>query len=99
MNKTKIYLSLPITGFDLDEVKVRAEKLKQEILTERPDAEVITPFDVCDEPGLSYGEYLGRDIAALLGCDAIHLCEGWLGSKGCKLEYKAARLYGLKIYS
>ena len=59
--------------------------------------EIITPFDVCPEPDKPYSYYMGKDIEALLECDAIYLCEGWQNSKGCMAEFEVARIYGKEI--
>ena len=58
---------------------------------------IITPFDVCSEPDKSYSYYMGKDIEALLECDAIYLCEGWQNSKGCMAEFEVARIYNKQI--
>ena len=40
------------------------------------EIQIVTPFDVCPEPDKPYSYYMGKDIEALLECDAIYLCEG-----------------------
>lgn len=87
-----VYISLPITGFPLAEAKRKAEAVKVEIASHGHD--VITPFDVCPEEDMSYSYYMGKDIMALLECDAVYFLHGWEKSKGCLLEYSAARIYG-----
>lgn len=87
----KIYVSLPITGYDIEERKARAAELK--LRFEREGHEAVTPFDLDWEEGKDYAHYMGRDIEALLRCDAAYLDTGWQKSKGCCLEYKAAALY------
>ena len=101
---SKIYISIPISGHDLEEVKAKARKAREWLLYDvfelkkgqrRPD--VITPFDVCSEPDKPYSYYMGKDIEVLLECDAIYLCEGWQNSKGCMAEFGVARIYGKEI--
>lgn len=87
----KIYVSLPITGYDLEERKARAAELK--LRFEREGHEAVTPFDLDWEEGKDYAHYMGRDIEALLRCDAVYFDRGWEKSKGCCLEYWAAVLY------
>lgn len=91
----KVYISLPITGFPLNTVKKRAEQYKERLQAD--GYEVITPFDVCSEPGRSYAHYMGEDIKALLECDAIYLAPGWHGSKGCTAEYEVAKIFDKTI--
>ena len=83
MKRKRIYISIPISGHDLEEVKAKARDIRERLLWDvfelkkgqnRPD--VITPFDVCPEPDKPYSYYMGKDIEALLECDAIFLCEG-----------------------
>lgn len=91
----KVYISLPISGFPIAVVKKRAETYKNELQSN--GHEVITPFGICDEPGRSYAYCMGKDIEALLECDAIYLAPGWHGSKGCTAEYEVARVYNKTI--
>lgn len=104
MERKRIYISIPISGHDLEEVKEKARNIRELVLWDefglekgwhRPD--VITPFDVCPEPDKPYSYYMGKDIEALLECDAIYLCEGWQNSKGCMAEFEVARIYGKQI--
>lgn len=87
----KIYISLPITGYDIEERKARAAELK--LRFEREGHEAVTPFDLNWEEGKDYAHYMGRDIEALLRCDAVYLDTGWQKSKGCCLEYRAVKIY------
>lgn len=93
----KIYVSIPITGHDIEQVKARAAIIKQFLSSEWN--EVITPFDVCPETDKPYSYYMGRDIEALLECDAIFMADGWKSSKGCHLEYNAAVIYRKHIFT
>lgn len=43
----KIYVSIPITGHDIEQVKGRADIIKQFLSSEWN--EVVTPFDVCQD--------------------------------------------------
>lgn len=102
--RKKIYVSLPISGYDIEERKAYAAKRKEDLLslfldvfTDNVVVEVVTPFEVCAETDKSYSYYMGRDIEALLDCDAILMCQGWGKSKGCQLERYTADLYGKEI--
>ena len=93
----KIYISLPITGYDLQERKHYADNVKKRLQQIYPDGEIITPFDVCADPSLPYEELIGKDIAALLTCDVGYVCNGSNHSRGCRLERYAALIYGIII--
>lgn len=93
--KMKMYLSFPITGRKLKDVKVYAKRVKMK--WESLGYDVITPFEVCEEENKSYAYYMGKDVEALLECDGIIMCDDWFTSKGCRLEYNVAEIYGKKI--
>ena len=67
MKRERIYISIPISGHDLEKVKEKARNIREWVLWDefgldrgwhRPD--VITPFDVCPEPDKPYSYYMGR---------------------------------------
>ncbi|MGN1217930.1 MAG: DUF4406 domain-containing protein [Phocaeicola sp.] len=91
MKKKKVYVSLPISGHDINCVKERAERAAQYLRDK--DYEPVTPFDVSQDENASYAEHMGKDINALLDCDAVFFLRGWENSKGCQLERHAAIIY------
>lgn len=93
--KKKVYISLPISGRNIENVKRRAEVLKSIVAD---DYEALTPFDICPDSTLPYHELMGRDIAMLLQCQVILLDFDWRESRGCRAEYEIAKVYGLQIY-
>ena len=87
----KVYISLPISGKDIEEVKARCEEAKAEIIK---DGHIpLSPLDLVTDYDAPYSEHMGRDIAALLECDAVMFMPGWTRSRGCRLEYQAAKIY------
>lgn len=92
----KVYISLPISGHPLAEVRDRAEYAKKRLRAH--GHEPVSPLDVSPNPDAPYAEHIGRDMTALLGCDAALFLDGWMASKGCTLEMEAAQIYGKKIY-
>ena len=92
--KKKIYISLPITRYE-DLAKLRAEVRQKELGQKGFDA--VTPFDVSPDSNASYAEHMGRDIQALLECDAVYFCRGWQDSKGCQAEYEVAKIYSKQM--
>ncbi len=91
----KVYISLPITGHPIDEVRKKADQAKQQLSD--MGHEPVSPLDVSPDPDAPYAEHIGRDIAALLTCDAALFLDGWNKSNGCLLEYFAAIIYGKKV--
>lgn len=94
----KIYISLPISGIAFEQVD--ASTTFATGVLEKKGHTAINPLDVCGAVGdeLDYAACMGRDIEALLRCDAIVLLDGWKQSRGCKLEREAAKIYGLKVF-
>lgn len=90
----KIYISLPISGRPMDEVRNESEKTKAKI----EELGHGQPAGRVPRPRRPYSEHMGKDISALLECDAIVLLEGFLVSRGCLLEKEAARIYGKHIF-
>lgn len=76
----------------------RAKMLKAYLLSEYPHAIVVTPFDAVPlDSNMKENEATGECISLLLTCDTILLDRGWNGSKGCNLEYRAAKIFGINI--
>jgi len=96
MSKKKIYISLPITGQDFEEVEARS--IFTSVIIEEVGFEAVSPLEVSDNQDAPYEEHIGKDITALLRCDAVLFLEGWQESKGCNLEHDAARIYGKMMF-
>lgn len=94
--KKKLYISLPISGRDLEAVKRRADYLKEAIVSD--DYKGVTPFDICQDSTLPYSELMGRDIAGLMECDGVLFDFDWQESKGCRIEMAVARNCNIPIY-
>lgn len=97
MKKKRLYISLPISGFPLNDVALEAESYK--LIWEEEGFEVVTPFDLSPEGDKPYSYHMGKDIEGLLECDAVYFAPGWVESKGCNLEYAAAKIYEKEIHT
>lgn len=105
----RVYIATPINGRhdgrDFNEklalAKKRIKTLKQ-VLSDEPafkGCEFVSTFDIHDDGEMPpESEAMGDCIALVLECDAIYMDHGWLQSKGCNLEYRAAKIYGLEIF-
>ena len=91
----KVYISLPITGRDMDEVKARIDSAAETL--RRHGHTPVSPLEVnaanLDAP---YAELIGNDIRALLQCEEAVFLDGWERSQGCRLEASACRIYGIR---
>lgn len=95
MSNIKVYISLPISGRDINVVRHDAEKMAEMIRMN--ELIPVSPFDVSPDDNATYAEHMGKDIQALLESDAVVFMKGWQDSKGCQAEYEVARIYGKKI--
>ena len=109
---SRIYIATPIGGRHeptregkLREARRRVERIKELI----GDGilcgdywytydECVSTFDVNDEEPCDEATAMGRCIELVMKCDAIYLDHGWLQSKGCNLEYRCAKIYGLAVF-
>ena len=67
--KGKVYISLPINGYDIDERKDTA--MKMEVKLRGRGYDVFNPLDNGLTHEASTYEHMKADIKALLDCDAI----------------------------
>lgn len=102
----KLYIATPINARQdptmrekLVSAKHRVEMLKAILADDDrfKDYELISTFDFnnmydTEEKAMS------RCIYHVLTSDAIYLDHGWTASKGCNLEYLAAKIYGKLIF-
>ena len=92
-----IYKSLPVTGYNLEERKEAARKVKRKLLNE--GWAVYNPLDksnVSDDAPRSV--HMREDLKLLLKCDAICMLPGWNNSNGCNTELRVAQECGMEIY-
>lgn len=92
----KVYISLPISGRDLDDVRAQIEEASK--LLRVHGYIPVSPLEIQPDLNAPYSVLMGNDIKALLECDAIIFLDGWEKSKGCKLEHCAATLYNKPMF-
>ena len=105
----KIYISIPITGIEIEQIKNRIQQVMCNNLLDSPKYYYYNPLELYadlwqiksiihnseDKP--TYEEIMGYDISYLLQSDAVFFCKGWHESKGCQLEFAAAKIFGKEI--
>ena len=91
----KVYISIPITGKDIEEQKRHAESVAGWL--KAAGHTVVVPFDNGLDENASYEDHLREDTKMLLGCDAVFMCKGWHLSCGCTFERDVAVKCGLKV--
>lgn len=94
--KKRIYISLPISNYDLDERRATALAKQREL--EEAGFVVVNPLNNGLPADAGTHAHMKRDFEMLLGCDAIYMMERWLHSAGCKCEFDVATACGLEVY-
>lgn len=91
-----VYISAPITGVD----KTKSDKAFLqgiELACNLGYGRIIDPRQNGLPKNAPWKKHMAADIARLVTCDAIILCEGWSRSRGCGLEYRIASALGIHI--
>lgn len=96
MMKENIYLSGPISGYDLDERRLLFGKIEN--CLSRNGYEVFNPLKNGLPDDAAYEEHMRTDIRALTECDTIVFLPGWEHSAGCRTEFIVAIRMGVKIF-
>lgn len=103
----RLYIATPINslkGDDLAEKKRKAQrriKILKTVLADEEafkDYELFSTFDLPHDDETTEARALGDCVTEVLNCDAIYMDHGWQSSKGCNLEYRAAKIYGKTIF-
>lgn len=89
---TKIYLSGPITGYDMEERRKTFDAAAA--LIADMGMKAVNPMDGYVE-GMDWEECMREDIAKLVRCDGIAMLPGWEDSKGARLEFDIAMALGM----
>lgn len=95
MREKKCYISLPITGRDLDDVRERIAELKRKL--QDKGFVPVSPFDRDVDFDATHEEHMREDFKMLLDCDYILMSSGWEHSVGCRAELNAALACGIKV--
>lgn len=95
MKEKKCYISLPITGRDVDDVRERIAELKRKL--QDKGYTPVSPFDRDVDFNSTHEEHMREDIKMLLACDCILMGRDWEYSIGCRAELNAAMVCGIKV--
>lgn len=92
--RLRVYISGPMTGLpnlNFDAFNAAARMLRA------AGHDVVNPADNGGGGGLSYADYLRRDIRDLLDCDALCLLPGWENSVGARVEKHIAEALSYQL--
>lgn len=97
MDKRKVYISGPVTGLEYSEASENFRNCAK-LVESTGKYEAVNPLE--GEPeGLTWEQYMRRDIKKLMDCDRIISMPGWTGSEGAKMERELALSLGIKPIS
>ena len=90
----RVYVSLPISGYDLKERREYAQRVEESL---GHFYDTVNPLMNGVSEDADWKVHMKKDIQDLLSCDAIFMCNGWETSVGCKLEFDVATSCGLEV--
>lgn len=93
--KRKIYISLPISGYDYSERKQLSLAVQQEL--ERRGYEVYNPMFNGLPQDASHAEHMRVDFKMLCECDDVIMLPEWNHSIGCTQEFHMAVSIGCDV--
>jgi hypothetical protein len=93
----RVYIAGPMTGLpESNYPAFRAEAARLRALGH----EVVSPNELnAGREHEGWTACMKRDIAVLTTCDAVQVLNGWMKSRGAKLEIAVARELGITVYS
>ena len=94
--KRRVYLSLPISGYDIDERCKTSECMEEKLL--ELGFEVFNPMKNGLPRFACTCEHMKADLKALLDCDAVLFMHGFNHSAGCYTELTVAMAIGLEVW-
>lgn len=93
----KVMISQPMNGRCEEEIKKERQNIIEKF--NKMHIEVINTLfneEVPNNCNIAV-YYLGKSISAMKDIDAIYMCDNWLNARGCRIENRVAREYGIKI--
>ena len=98
----KLFVSLPMRGLSEREIRKRMNYLKYLVELELGEEVILIDSFIENEPDSkeinNIGLYfLGESIEEMAYADIAIFANGWMKARGCKVEYKAAVEYEVKI--
>ena len=93
----KVMISQPMNGRCEEEIKKERQNIIEKF--NKMHIEVINTLfneEVTDDCNVAV-YYLGKSISAMKDIDAIYMCDNWFNARGCRIENRVAREYGIKI--
>ena len=94
MNK-KIYISAPISGYDIEERREMFQRVKN--ILRGYGYIVLNPMENGIPPESDTRQHMKADIKMMLEADEVLFLDKWLHSAGCHTEFMVATAVGMTI--
>ena len=93
----KVMISQPMNGRNEEEIKKERQEIIQRLNKMHIDViDTLFTEEVPADCNIAV-YYLGKSINAMKDIDAIYMCDNWFNARGCRIENRVAREYGIKI--
>ena len=92
----KVFISVPIETGNVGFAIERANTMKRKVM--RKGHECVTQFDASPGTG-DIALHCGRNVTALLRCDALFLLSAWANYQPCAVCWEVAQIFGKTIYT
>lgn len=103
--KKKVFISLPMSGQDVDTIFDNLVSAKEEYLdryrVDPTDVDFVDNLFMCPKPSKFIPEsnhgvwYLGKAISKLSSCDEAFFFGNWKEARGCQIEHEVCEKYGI----
>lgn len=93
----KVMISMPMNGRRNDDIINRLNELRQEFAKLHID--VIDSFIKAEAGELNHPGvfYIAKSIMLMADVDAVYFDDGWIDSRGCRIEHVVCQEYGIRI--
>ena len=93
----KVMISMPMNGRRNDDIINRLNELRQEFTKlhiDVIDSFIKTEAGELNHPGVFY---LAKSLMLMADIDAVYFDDGWIDSRGCRIEHVVCQEYGIRI--
>ena len=98
MPKPKLFVSLPMRGYEIDDIRAEMKTIKNILdINYEEDFELIDTIDTEDAPDniLHDNYYLGKSIQKLATADLCAFHPAWKTAPGCIIEHMVCAMYDI----
>lgn len=94
----KVYISGAITGLHFEQNVVPSFAAAQREI-EQDGHEAVNPLNNGIPHEAAWSIHMRADLKMMLDCDMIYMLDGWMNSRGARLEFQIANQLGIREYT